>query len=81
MIDPELLSILCCPATRQALREADAALVESVNRRIVAGELSNAGGTRVSDALEGGLVRADDRLLYPVRQGIPVLLIEEGIPL
>jgi uncharacterized protein YbaR (Trm112 family) len=34
----------------------------------------------VSEKLDGGLLRADRKILYPVREDIPVMLIEEGIP-
>jgi uncharacterized protein len=27
------------------------------------------------------LIRPDQKILYPIREGIPVMLIEEGIPL
>lgn len=80
-LDPELLSILACPATHQPLREADATEVERVNGRISSGSLKTVGGEAVSEAIEGGLVREDGTILYPIRQGIPVLLIEEGLPL
>lgn len=81
MIDEELLSILACPETHQKLSEADAALVERVNAAIAAGDQRNAAGHHVEQAIEGGLVREDGAILYPVRDGIPVLLIEEGLPL
>jgi len=80
-IDSELLAILVCPETHQALAEAEPELVASVNARIARGELSNVGGVRVAEPIEGGLLRADGRILYPVRDGIPELLIEEGLPL
>jgi uncharacterized protein YbaR (Trm112 family) len=35
----------------------------------------------VTEPLSGGLIRADRHVLYPVRENIPVMLIEEGIPL
>ena len=31
--------------------------------------------------LEGGLLRADGKVVYPIRNGIPVMLIDEAIPL
>lgn len=81
MIDPELLSLLCCPETHQDLRLADAALLEQLNAQVAQGSLKNRSGKPVSEKLDGGLVRADGKFLYPVRTDIPVLLIDEGIPL
>jgi uncharacterized protein YbaR (Trm112 family) len=81
MIDPELLAILVCPATHQPLAEAPAELVRRTNERIGRGELANVGGAKVDAALDGGLVREDRKILYPIRDGIPVLLIEEGLPI
>ena len=80
MIDKELLAILACPATHQPLAEADVALVERLNAAVAAGTLVNVGGTRVEAPLESGLLREDGQVCYPVREGIPVLLIDEGLP-
>ena len=79
MIDKDLLQILACPETHQKLAEADAALIERVNQSIAAGKVRNKKGDVVGERLAAGLVRADGRVLYPVREGIPVLLIDEGI--
>ncbi|MCZ6596744.1 MAG: hypothetical protein O7B99_03815 [Planctomycetota bacterium] len=80
MIDKELLEILACPETHQSLAEADEALVGRLNERIAAGGVKNVGGADVTEAVEAGLVRADGKILYPIRDDIPVLLIDEGIP-
>ena len=79
-IDDELLAILACPETHQPLAVAGAELVERVNARIAAGEQKTVGGEKASDPIDGGLVREDGKILYPIRDGIPVLLIEEGLP-
>jgi uncharacterized protein len=81
MVEPELLRLLCCPETHQELRLADSALLEDLNRKILAGGLRNRTGRLVSEKLAAGLVRADAKLLYPIRNNIPVMLIDEGIPL
>jgi len=81
MIDSELLKILCCPETHQPLTPADAALVERLNEQIAAGQLRNRGNQPVIRKCDGGLVRRDGHFLYPICQGIPVLLINEAIPL
>ena len=80
MVDKELLAILCCPETKQEVTLADEALIRGLNARIEKGELTNKAGQPVTEKLDGGLVRADRKILYPVRESIPVMLIEEGIP-
>jgi len=81
MIDPQILEILCCPETRQPLQPADAPLLERLNQDIKAGQLRNRGGQPVTRPCDGGLVREDGRYLYPICQDIPILLINEAIPL
>ena len=79
MIDQALLDILVCPETKTPVALADAALVAVVNEAIVAGRLRNKGGEPVTEPIGGGLVRADGKLLYPIRDEIPVMLVEEAI--
>ena len=81
MIDAELLQMLRCPETRQTLTPATAAVLDGVNQRIAAGGLQNRAGRAVPEKLEAGLLREDGKFLYPVRQGIPVMLMDESIPL
>ena len=81
MIDQELLDILVCPESKQPVRPADDALVERLNAAIERGEVANRGGEPVSEPVDGGLVRDDGAWLYPVRDEIPVMLIDEAIPL
>lgn len=81
MIDPGLLKILCCPETHQPVTEADAALVTDLNTRIASGSVKNRGGKPVSEKLDGGLLRQDRQVVFPIRNRIPIMLIEEAIPL
>jgi uncharacterized protein len=81
MIDAELLKILCCPETHQELRVAEQGLVEQLNQRLAAGGLKNRAGQPVTGKIDGGLLRADGKFLYPIRQDIPVMLVDEAIPL
>ena len=81
MIDKELLRILVCPKSHRPLLPADKSLLAAVNARIGRGEVNNVGGGAVTEPLQDGLVRDDRAVLYPVVDGIPVLLVEEGIPL
>jgi len=81
MIDAELLKILCCPETHQRLAMAEARLIQRINDDIAAGSVINRSSQPVKEKLDGGLVREDQKFLYPIRQGIPVMLIDEAIPL
>jgi uncharacterized protein YbaR (Trm112 family) len=80
-IEKDLLAILCCPETKQPVRLADTSLVQKLNEAVTRGSLRNKGKKPVSELLDGGLIRADQKILYPIRENIPVMLIEEGIPL
>lgn len=80
-IDKDLLAILCCPETKLEVALADDALIEKLNEVVSRGTLKNKAKKPVTEPLDGGLVRADRKILYPIREDIPVMLIEEGIPL
>jgi uncharacterized protein YbaR (Trm112 family) len=80
-ISKELLDILLCPDSKQPLALAEPAMLATLNQRIAQGTLKNRGGTVVREPLDGGLVRQDGRYLYPIRDDIPVMLIDEAIPL
>ncbi len=76
-----LLDILVCPETRQPVHLAETTLLNRLNRRIGQGRLANRGGTSITTPLGAALVREDRRCCYPIRADIPVMLIDEAIPL
>lgn len=80
-VDKDLLTILCCPETKQPVSLASDELVTKLNEAVRKGTLQNAGKHPVTEALDGGLLRSDSKIVYPIRENIPVMLIEEGIPL
>lgn len=67
-VDQELLAILCCPETKQDVALADDALVAKLNAKIEQGQLKNKAGQPVGEKLDGGLIRADKKILYPIRE-------------
>lgn len=81
MISEKLLKILVCPETHQPLTVASTELLEPLNQRITAGQIKNRAGKPVTERIDGGLVRQDGKYLYPIRKEIPVMLIDEAIPL
>lgn len=80
-MDSEMLSILCTPDTREPLEGASEDLLLNVNEKIAQGTVKTAGGTLVSETLEEALVSKDGKKLYPVKNGIPILLADEAIAL
>jgi len=80
-VDKDLLAILCCPETKLDVSLADEALITKLNDAVSRGVLKNKAQKLVTERLDGGLIRTDRKVLYPIREDIPVMLIEEGIPL
>ena len=81
MLDAELLDILVCPDTQQPLRLADDSLLREINASVSRGELRNRSGTVVTQALQAALVSEDGSRVYPVRDDIAIMLIDESIEL
>ena len=80
-MDPEFLKILVCPKTKKPLREATQEELAQVNQAIAQGQTQNDAGDKVDQPLESGLIPEEGNVIYPVRDGIPVLLTAEAIPL
>ncbi len=78
-INKDLLAILCCPETKQEVSLIDSQTLDQLNAEIEKGELQNKAGHPVKEKLDGGLIRQDKKVVYPIREQIPIMLIEEGI--
>ena len=60
---------------------ADADTLTALNERIERGEIKNRAGKTIEVKIDGGLVREDGAYLYPIEDEIPIMLIDEAIPL
>ena len=78
-MDKNLLDIICCPVTRLPLEILDTTRLDALNSAIRNGTVHNASDEPVQQAFDEALISRDGRLVYPVRDGIPVLLAEESV--
>ena len=80
-MDKKLLSILCCPVTHKGLSLARADQLASINTAISEGRLNNRDGNALEITLKEALITDDGKTMYPVDDGIPVLLEGEAVAL
>lgn len=78
-MDKRLLSILRCPVTHKGLSVLKKDKLERVNAAIAAGTLETQEGVKLAEPLTEALVTDDGKRVYPVDEGIPVLLESESI--
>jgi uncharacterized protein YbaR (Trm112 family) len=78
-MDKRLLSILRCPVTQKGLSLVRSATLKDVNAAIDSGKLSNQDGQVLAEPLSEALITDDGKVLYPISNGIPVLLEGESV--
>ena len=78
-MDKRLLDIICCPVTKLPLQLLGSEQLATLNAAISAGQVRNHIAETLPAALSEALVTRNGRLVYPIRDGIPVLLEEESI--
>jgi uncharacterized protein YbaR (Trm112 family) len=79
MLDPQLLALLVCPETHQDVTLAPEGEIARLNEAIRAGRVLTVAGKKVEEPVEGALIRVDRAVAYPIRDGIPVMLVPEGM--
>ncbi len=78
-IDKKLLEILVCPATRVPVKLLAKDRLAILNSNIEGGGIKRIDGESVSSTLSEALITTDGRTIYPVDDGIPIMLEEQGI--
>jgi uncharacterized protein YbaR (Trm112 family) len=80
-MDKRLLTILRCPVTHKGVALVQRSMLDAVNAAIGEGRVSNRDGRVLDSPLADALVTDDDKVLYPINDGIPVLLEGEAVNL
>jgi uncharacterized protein YbaR (Trm112 family) len=78
-LDSRFLSILCCPVSKRPLRALGRARLDFLNQAIRGGGVQFVNGAAVTAAIGEALISDDDKVIYRVDDGIPVLIGDEGI--
>jgi uncharacterized protein len=78
-MDKHLLEILCCPLTREPVRAMRRDELDALNRSIAEGGVVSIAGSTIGTTLSDALITRDRKTIYRVDDGIPVMLVDEGI--
>jgi uncharacterized protein YbaR (Trm112 family) len=79
VMDKKLLDILCCPSSKQSLHLLSSIQLENLNKAISEQTVQQLDGQKLTAPLKQALITKDQKIIYRIDDGIPVLLSEEGI--
>lgn len=74
-----LLDILCCPVSHEPLLPLSRAKLKILNQAIESGDILTVDHQAVTEPLTDALITRNHKVVYPIVDGIPVLLAEQGI--
>jgi len=79
IMDKTLLDILVCPKTKEKLIIADAGTIDKINKDITNKKCKNINGESVTETIKEGLLAPQSKVLYIIKDDIPMLIYEGGI--
>jgi uncharacterized protein YbaR (Trm112 family) len=75
-MDESLLSLIRAPHSHAPLRLATASELETINAKILSGQVITLAGNPIIDELAECLICDADATCYQVREGMPVLIAD-----
>ena len=79
-MDRKLLDILLCPSTYQPLQKLKRDDLSLLNQAIANSQINRIDQKKQPTPFDAALITRDRTLIYRIDDGIPVLLIDEGVP-
>lgn len=78
-ISDDLLQILCCPRTKVPVQMLPGDQLTKLNEQISKGTVKYLDESTVDKPLDEGLITEDGKTVYRIDDGIPVMLVDQGI--
>ena len=75
----DLLDILVCPRTKGKLVMASDSVIQKIYKVIKAGKCRDISGNQITETVTEGLYQPDNKVFYLIRDGIPLLIYDNGI--